>query len=587
MPTSVLAGTAFSSEQPTSTALQILSTADAERYRRIFHTQKKGHWKDADKIIATIDDPILMGYVQYQRYMHPTAWRSSYKELSNWLATYSDHPGATRVYRLALRRHPRGAARPTSPSDMQSATPSATSSSLDPSTTPDLANEIILPEPRISPHYNNARRKITSLLQRGRPTQALATLTRDWLRYISAPQADNLRGRIAGAYFFHNKYAETLKLASGIVNRAGDSVPLANWYGGLASWQVGRSIEAAKFFTPLANSPHASAQLRSAGAYWAARVWQQMGDNALAQVFLKHAAAQNLNFYSLLAAHKLRRKNALFWSPPPPAGSAIDDVIRDPAVVRAIALVETGWPEMAEYELMNAYHRLSPPLRQTMLALAHHLNLPASQVHIAQTIPQETSGKLPSTHYTHTSLYPIPSFEPDGGFLLDRALVYAVIRQESRFKSRAKSRSGARGLMQILPSTAGYITKDRSLVHHRRHDLYEPPLNLALGQKYMAMLLEKSKIPNNLFMVTAAWNGGPRRVQRWLADMDHKNDPLVFVESIPFPETRNFVKRVMTNLWVYRNRLGQPAPSLAMVTEDQWPLYQSLETSELADTQRQ
>ena len=94
---------------------RILSEADATLYRKIFKLQETGKWQAADKLIKHLSDRVLMGHVQFQRYMHPTAYRSKYKELKAWMAAYADHPGASRVYRLALRRQPKGWRSPKKP----------------------------------------------------------------------------------------------------------------------------------------------------------------------------------------------------------------------------------------------------------------------------------------------------------------------------------------------------------------------------------------------------------------------------------------------------------------------------------------
>ncbi|MGB2437384.1 MAG: lytic transglycosylase domain-containing protein, partial [Candidatus Puniceispirillales bacterium] len=85
---------------------QPLSAADIDRYQQIFALQQDKKWKQADKIIKTLDNDLLMGRVLSQRYLHPTGWRSTYTELKNWMAEYHDHPSATRIYRLAKKRRP-------------------------------------------------------------------------------------------------------------------------------------------------------------------------------------------------------------------------------------------------------------------------------------------------------------------------------------------------------------------------------------------------------------------------------------------------------------------------------------------------
>ena len=93
-----------------------LEDVDADRYRQIFMLQETGRWADADRLIGKLGDTRLMGHVLAQRYLHPTAYRSKFKELSEWLAKYADHPEAPRIYALALRRQPADAAAPKQPS---------------------------------------------------------------------------------------------------------------------------------------------------------------------------------------------------------------------------------------------------------------------------------------------------------------------------------------------------------------------------------------------------------------------------------------------------------------------------------------
>ena len=86
---------------------KIISVDDERKYRRIFALQEKGKWREADKLIQTLNDDLLMGHIEAQRYLHPTKYRSRYIELSKWLKSHADHPDARRIYRLALRRKPK------------------------------------------------------------------------------------------------------------------------------------------------------------------------------------------------------------------------------------------------------------------------------------------------------------------------------------------------------------------------------------------------------------------------------------------------------------------------------------------------
>jgi len=157
---------------------------------------------------------------------------------------------------------------------------------------------------------------------------------------------------------------------------------------------------------------------------------------------------------------------------------------------------------------------------------------------------------------------------------VDAALVHALVRQESRFKARAKSRAGARGLMQIMPGTAAFVTGDRSLYRRSGRDqLLDADLNLEIGNRYLSMLLSDRYFDKSLILALAAYNGGPGNVRRWRRELKGVTDPLLFIESLPAPETRDYVQKVMSNLWIYRDRLKQEPISQRILAAESWPRY--------------
>ena len=162
-------------------------------------------------------------------------------------------------------------------------------------------------------------------------------------------------------------------------------------------------------------------------------------------------------------------------------------------------------------------------------------------------------------------------------YAVDRALLYAIMHQESAFNVRAKSPAGAHGLMQLMPRTANLMVRGRPFSGVRRKNLYQPELNLSIGQKFILRLLKNERVRGNLFLLTASYNAGLGRVTRWQKRMPQDNDALLFIESLPSRETRIFVKRVFRNLWVYRNRLQQSAPSLDAILGGAWPSYVALD----------
>jgi len=166
--------------------------------------------------------------------------------------------------------------------------------------------------------------------------------------------------------------------------------------------------------------------------------------------------------------------------------------------------------------------------------------------------------------------FPMPRLRPAGGFSIDPPLVYALTRLESNFDSTATSPVGARGLMQIMPATARYISGDRSYAPGR---LAEPAVNLQIGQRYIAYLARQDGIDGDLLRVLASYNAGPGSFARWGVDMRDQDDPLLFLEAIPVPETRAFVRHVLVYSWLYAARMHLPSASLDALSAGEFPRF--------------
>jgi soluble lytic murein transglycosylase len=143
------------------------------------------------------------------------------------------------------------------------------------------------------------------------------------------------------------------------------------------------------------------------------------------------------------------------------------------------------------------------------------------------------------------------------GGLLEPAFVLALSRQESEFNPQAVSRVGASSLMQLMPATAQATARSLGLPYRQSWLLDDPTYNLELGWAHLEELLED--YDGSYIMAAAAYNAGASRVRSWVADYgdprDPGVDPINWIESIPFSETRNYVHRVLENTQVYRHRL--------------------------------
>ena len=546
---------------------EALNLDDVERYQRIFELQKYGHWKKADKLIVHLGDPILMGHVLAQRYLHPVKYRSKYKELKEWLAYYADHPDARRIYKLALRRKPSNWRAPERPVSIPLHGGVKPTKSVTPP-----GKSLSRAQHRKVRDY---KRQIRGYLRKGW-TKSVKKLiiTREVKRLFSDFDIDQAKARLALGYFSAGRDKWAVKWASEATERSGRYLPEANWTAGLASWRLGNHAKSALFFEAATYTHGMSTWITSASAFWAARAYLVSGKPEKVNPMLGLAAAYPRTFYGLLARKMLDLPSTFSWSPPVLEPLALVALVALPATRRALALLQVGESRRAERELLVLAGRSSPQVNMGILALAARTNMASLAFRLNNALHPGGGG-------FDGAAYPLPTWKPKGGYSVDKALVFALIRQESAFNPKAISWAGARGLMQLMPRTAGFVAGDRRF--HRAasnlRTLFKPEINLMLGQKYIKILLRDKKINGDLFLMATAWNGGPGNLNKWRRNTNHMDDPLFFIESIPSRETRLFIEKVLTNLWIYRDRLGQPTPSLNAIAAGQWPVYEALDNT--------
>jgi len=549
-----------------------LSAADIERYRRIFAVQADGAWADADGLIAGLDSEILLGHVLAQRYLHPTDYRSSYQELAAWLERYADHPDASRIYRLAMKRKPKGAPSPRRP--VVSKTSLAAEMPLDAVYLYQSKKKLTRAERR---KVQRLKRRIRSYVRRTYLTKTERLLEQAEVRRLfDRYELDEAYSLVAAGWFYYGKPDKAYALADAVAERSGAAIPTAYWTAGLAAWSRGRLADAGRHFGRLAVAEAASDWNRAAGAYWAARVSQRLSDPVETHRWLTVAAGHPFTFYGLLARHRLNLQVDVRFAPIAHDRGTMARVQGTPQGARAAALAAIGESDLAERELAALPDWQDAAASQAMLAFAQSAGLPRLGLEMARRLLRD-----PASGWTQRDLaavlYPLPGWQPTGGFALDRALIYAFIRQESSFDPRAKSPDGARGLMQLMPRTASSLDRQTRYRGRQRDLLYDPGRNLALGQRYLQRLLASRRVAGDLLRLAAAYNAGPGNLGKWERQMGHGEDPLLFLESLPSLESRLFVERVMANLWLYRLRLGQNAPSLAAPASDRWPAYEPLD----------
>ncbi|MBK1666049.1 lytic transglycosylase [Rhodospirillum rubrum] len=536
----------------------VLDPADVARYRTIFALQDKGLWSDADREILGLEDPLLMGHVRYQRLMHPTAYRANADELRTWLATYVDHPCGQRLLRLAQRR---GVAPPIDPD----APLFGDLGSGEVGNGPGWGLEGVYP-PGQRATAQERWEIFLRALGAGQTLRMKELITGARNDVLADIDQDRMKAALAFAYFIEGRDEWAIAWAREAIARSGKRLPIAHWAGGLALWRSGKPAEALGHFEEVIAAPGTSPWLRSAGAFWAARSALRARHPERVSALLERAAAEPRTFYGLVALRALGRPMPFSWNAPKLSERGWERLERLPGARRAMALVQIGRSREAAEELAPLYAGAGPELRDALLGATLALGLPTLALDIGRTDPR--AGDV--------ARFPLPPWSPDVGWSLDRALIYAFSRQESAFDPQAVSPAGALGLMQLMPATASHVAGDRALADAEGGEvLFQPTVNLSLGQAYLAELLASSQIRGNLFFLATAYNSGPGRLAGWLREGRHDEDPLLFIESIGSRETRLFIERVLTNYWAYRSRLDQSLSSLDAVAAGDWPRYQA------------
>ncbi|MFO0388788.1 MAG: lytic transglycosylase domain-containing protein [Alphaproteobacteria bacterium] len=357
---------------------------------------------------------------------------------------------------------------------------------------------------------------------------------------------------------------------NGLASWNGNSV--VTWHQAMQSWKSSDKINAARLFSSIANQDGMHRWKKAGAAFWAWRSYKAIGDQKSAYHYLRIAASEPRSFYGILARRELKQSLGLDKTPVTLSDSDVLEIIGEPVIRRVIALSEAGASEFAEKELRTYFPTVDKNEQMRLLALAHDLNLASVQIAMARHLRNETRA-------LDFARYPVPHWQPQEGFRVEPALIYALARQESGFHAMAKSPAGALGVMQLMPETASLMKKQMQKNTGLSASTYhasDAVSNVTLGQGYVEHLLGNALVENNLLFMLTAYNAGPGRLMEWKKSIDYKNDPLLFLESIPFPETRNYVMQVMTNYWIYSELAGKSNSSIYALLSGKWPSYQPI-----------
>lgn len=548
----------------------ILSASDADLYARIFTLQKHGDMEAADAFMAQIDDTLLMGHVAAQRLQYTA--RPKTADLKQWLVEYADHPDAGWIHRLARKRLPRKLRKSITRLPRQSGL------AVVPAPPPPYVSKKNLTRKQ-QKRVLRIKRAIRIWLRRGKIRQTERLLRRGYvIHLLDRYEMDDAKSRIAAARFYQGQERKAYRLAETAIAGSGNKLPMTHWIAGLAAWKMGRIEQALGHFESLATSQGRSGWITAGAALWAARAQRRLGNESAAQRWLGQAARFPHTLYGVMALTELNRPLPIAAPDRQPFTVAMAELLAtDMGGRRALALGEIGEIRRAEQELLAIKDWNRPDMRAALRGVSHHLgihSIPLKLVRRARTSNPGGSVDQP----LDPALYPILPWKPETGSGVDQALVLAFMRQESSFNASALSPAGALGLMQLMPATAKFINRGRRFRGIRRLDWADPVINANLGQRYLTYLRKHRLVRNDLLRLIAAYNSGPGNVAYWARKkIKERDDPLLFIESIPNLETRLFVRRVLANLWIYRHRVGQRAPSLQAIAAGQFPRYHSID----------
>ena len=544
---------AFAQSAPTTVTTPVLPVQlgpnARERYRDIFASIDAGKWTEASTKLSAMDEGPLHPVARAIIYTAKGSPKVEAADLVTLATTAPDLPMAPSLVRLAGAR---GAMSVPLLPEVRELTWLGSSPRRGRTATTEG-------DPAAGPLAS----QILPLIKDDRPVdaEALLTLNQDQL----TPEArTEWQQRVAWSYFLTGDDASARALASKAQAGNGDWAAMADWVVGLAAWRQKDWKGASAAFASVARR-HSDAEMIAAGHYWAARADMVAHQPERVQPHLRSAARLEETFYGMLAQTAM----GLAPSRDDDGSNAIRKVAERPNVRAALALAEIGQTDRAD-EMIRWQARIGVPAEHaTLTAIAGKLNLPSTQLYLAHNGPR-------GARTTIEGRYPMPAnWSPDGGWRVDRALIYAHTLQESNFRVNVTSAAGARGLMQVRPGTAGDIARARGQASVG--SLSSPSTNMEYGQSYIEQLRDTAATGGLLPKVIMAYNAGPAPLDRWNARADNvTRDPLMYIESVPYWETRGYVTIVLRNYWMYQQQSGAKTESRTALVQGLWPRFPGL-----------
>jgi soluble lytic murein transglycosylase-like protein len=527
----------------------ILSEIERSRYREVFAAIRGGDWTGAAARLDEMGDGPLHAIARAELYLAKGSPKVELEPLLTLVGKAPDLPQAAQLSRLAAARGATELPEVSQPQELrwQGGQPRrARARSIVGDTVAAELEAIVQP-----------------LIVENRPSEAEAYMLQ-WQDRLTPEARTEYQQRIAWSYYLVGQASDARRLADQSRTGVGEWAIHGEWVAGLSSWKLGDCKSAADSFA-MVGARATDPELNAAAHYWAARSDMKCGRPQHVQARLRSASRLTETFYGLLAARALGLKKPMVAQLHDYRDAEWHSVAGKPNVKAAIALNEIGERNLADDLIRHQARIGSAADHNALLHLASDLNLAGTQFWLAHNAPAGAQVNL-------AARYPDPDWRPLRGWRVDKSLAYAHALQESNFRTQVVSPAGASGLMQVRPGTAGDMARSRGDAFEPGQ-LSEPSFNLEYGQSYLEYLRDYGATGGLLPKVIAAYNAGPLPVGEWNLRAIDGGDPLLYIESIPYWETRGYVPIILRNYWVYEQKEGKDSPSRDALAQGLWPKF--------------
>ncbi len=541
--------TAYFTRSHSAALPSLLSNEDRLYYGSLFEAIASENWTRVEVLLTERADGPLHSVALARYYLHPNSPRIELGRVQQWLARYGETPDTEAIIRLGRTRGLVDAPILSAGGELvrqPGMTKRILPRTIEDGTMPAEVRAAILE--RIVADDPDGARLLLDGIDNALSSQARA----EW------------RQRVAWSYYIENRDADAWAMARMVREGSGPWVAEGDWVAGLAAWRLGNCAAAADSFAAVALGGASTAELSTAAHYWAARSLLRCRKPAEAQRHLQAAARYDETLYGMLALEQLGQDLPARHATPDLTGDDWERISNQPAVRQAVMLAEIGRRAEADEALRWQVRRTSARDYPALTKLARALGLAGTQTFMAYNAPRGAVSP-PSLRW------PVAYHRPHGGWKVDPALAFAHALQESNFRESVVSPANAIGLMQVRPIAAREYGNSIGL--SAAADLKDPATNLAFGQRALEALSQSSATRGALPKVMAAYNAGLTPVTRWNAEIVDQNDPLLWMESIPYWETRGYVSIVMRNYWMYLRQADAAAPSRKALAENDWPQF--------------